>query len=160
MIHELVRDLCLLIIERGELSQAEVGDAVGRTRQIVTRWKNTDQLPKPAQLEALIEKAHCSPLTVAELACEKLSEQIGRRVMVAPEEEVRYLPTQPLARAVKLYQKNQHKLSAEQRDLIEDKLRQGRTVDASVEHLLSSIERDVKREIANAEQLAKQHASG
>lgn len=158
MIHDLVRDVTLLIIQRGEMTHQEVGAAIGKEHQIVSRWKG-GQIPTRPQIETLIEKTHCSQLTVAELACEALSKLIDRRVMVAPEEELRYLPTQPLARAVQLYQENCHKLSAEQRDVLEGKLRQGRTVDAAVEHLLSSIEHDVRREIAVAERPGKQQPS-
>ena len=152
MIHELIRDVTLWIVQQGDLSPKEVADAVGKKRQIVSRWKSGQQLPTPSEVEDLIAKAHCSPLAFAELMCKKLSEQTGRRVMIAPEDQVRYIPTQPLARAAQLYQENYHSLSPEQRELIEDKLRQGRTVDASIEHMLSTIERDVKREVALAKQ--------
>ncbi len=151
MIHQIAQDVYRWIREHGRLSREEIAEAIGRKRQVVYRWEQGDQIPSPEQEQILVEKAKCSKLVFAEIMCKKLSLLTGRRVMIAPEDQVRYLPTVSLARAAELYRENYPKLTPVQRRRIEEKLRHGRTLDSVVEETLSMIERDVEREVEIAQ---------
>ena len=151
MIHQITQDIYRWIREYGHLSPDEVAEAIGRKRQAIYRWEQEGQIPSPEQEQILIEKAGCSKLAFAEIVCKKLSLLTGRRVMVAPEGQVRYLPTVPLARAVELYRENYPKLDPAQRRRIEEKLRHGRTLESIVEETLAMIEHDVEREVETAQ---------
>ena len=150
MIHDIVRHICFFVRAHGLLSQDEVAEAVGRDRQICYRWEEVGQVPSSRQAKILFELGNCTPLVFAEIVCKYLSKLTGRRVIVAPEDQVGYLPTVPLARAAELYRTHYDILSPQQRTLIEDKLRMARTTDAAVDYMMSAIERDVQHEVDRA----------
>ena len=89
MIHQIAQDVYRWIREYGHLSRDEIAEAIGRKRQAIYRWEQGGQIPSPEQEQILVEKANCSKLIFAEIVCKKLSLLIGRRVMIAPEDQVR-----------------------------------------------------------------------
>ena len=149
-IEELTGDIYRWIRESGHLSQDEIAEAIGKKRQAISRWENEGQMPTPEEEKILVEKARCTKLTFVEIMCRVLSNLLGRRVMIAPEGQVHYLPTAPRVRAANTYAIYYTRLPSEMKREIDEKLLHGKTLEATTEQMVALIARDVENTIAKA----------
>ena len=155
MIHDIKRDVYKWIRQYGDLTPEQMGEALNKDRQIIWRFEEKGQMPTVEQEKILVEESRCTKLVFAEIACKALSRLTGRRVMVAPEDQVSYLPTVPLVKAAERYREGFAKLSPEQRKRLERKLRQARTLDSVIDQIMSDIDEEIESEIAEAEEKEK-----
>ena len=150
MLHEIAGTVYRLIREYGLLTPDEVAEALGRQRQAVWRMESNknERLLKRAQEEILVEKAKLTRSAFGEIMCEALTPFVGQRIMMAPSDQ--FVPSQPLARALRLYSLHQHKLKPEVEQIIDEMLCEGRTIDVGAERTCRVFEKEIVRLINEA----------
>ena len=148
MLHDIAHDVYRYIRLYGSLSKKDVAEAIGRKHHTITRWEEHGQLPSAEQEAVLVKAANLTRLAFVEIMCKVLSQLVDREVIMAPRGD--YLPVMPLARAAKLYRKHYYTLDPRQRSIIEEKLHQGRVLDAVTEQTCNLFEIEIQREIEKA----------
>ncbi len=133
----------------GDLSKVDVARAIGRSHQVVWRWEETGQMPSREQEAILFKEAGITSRALLEILCEVLSDLFEDwAVVVVPKGQCGLRG--PLVRAIEQYHAVAGELGASERNEIEEKLQQGRVLDAVTEQILSSVEKDVVLRIETA----------
>lgn len=150
MIHEIASEVYRLIREYGGLTHEQVAAAIGRKHQVVWRWEGNKQklLPKREQEAALVEKAKLTRIAFGDIMCKVLTPFVGRRITMASSDQ--YVPSLPLLRAIELYSTHRDDLDSETRELIEDLIAQGRSLDVAAEQSCRAFEKLIVRLIEQA----------
>ena len=133
---------------RTDLTQSELGDAMGGTRHSVANFESGKTFPNAAQEKKLLQVTQTSKEQFVELVCAVLSELIGRPVGIK-DSYGGYEPTTALARARILSQQQARKIPGSMLRLLRSRIREIGMLTVLLDHHTDEL-LDLLREIGEA----------